>query len=129
MYGVLRAGCNFPLTETVSFPGFQSNHDTATSSLPADPGLDADGPLSLLTTQLSYEPDSEAGSISVELRDNLLALEAPRVVSFGIVLSSSQCYDLAIAPTLITILDDDGMHTGPITTCTLCIRSSITCTY
>ena len=79
------------------------------SVCPADPELAASGPLVLLTSQLPYQSGSNSATVSVELMDNSLALEQPRVVSLGIVLSSSECYDLAIAPTLITVLDDDGM--------------------
>lgn len=73
-----------------------------------EPLLNATSPLSLLTTELHYESLSTSASVAVELRDNDIALEVPEVVSLGIILSSSQCYDLTITATEITVLDNDG---------------------
>ena len=73
------------------------------------PTLDASGPLSLATTELEYEPTSRSTAITVALQDDDIALEAPETLSLGILLTSSECYDLTITSTQITILDDDGM--------------------
>ena len=75
-----------------------------------DPELESSGLLVLLTTELPYQSGSDTATVSVEVQDNLLALEQPRAISLGIVLSSLECYDLTIAPTLISVLDDDGTH-------------------
>ncbi|CAI8008523.1 hypothetical protein GBAR_LOCUS5833 [Geodia barretti] len=83
-----------------------------TFHLTPDPELDANGPLALLTTELSYQAGTDSASVAVKLRDNTLGLEQPQVVSLGIILSSAECYDLAIAPTLITILDNDMVKLG-----------------
>lgn len=62
-----------------------------------------------MTRELSYEPGHRSAIISVKSIDNELALEQPQHISFAIVLSSSECYDLTTTPTTITILDNDGM--------------------
>ena len=64
-----------------------------------DPVLDASSPLTQLTRELFYEFASLSAGIEVELRDDVIALEPPQLMSLGIVLSSSECYDLAITPT------------------------------
>lgn len=76
---------------------------------PTEPVLDDSSPLTLLTSELRYEPSLQSAGIDVEFRDNAMALEEPQEVVLGIRLSSSQCYDLNITPTSITLLDDDGM--------------------
>ena len=73
-----------------------------------EPELDV-STLTLVTRELSYEQGPQSAAIAVELLDNQLALEQPQQVSLGIILSSSECYDLTIPPTLVTILDNDGM--------------------
>ena len=73
-----------------------------------DPLLEASSTLSLVTTELNYQPNIQTAGITVSLRDDSLALEEPEILSLGIILSSEQCYDLAITPTEIVIKDDDG---------------------
>ena len=73
------------------------------------PALDDSSPLSLVTTELEYEPTPQATSITVTLRDDNIALEEPEELSLGILLTSSECHDLTITSTQITVLDDDGM--------------------
>ena len=75
-----------------------------------DPVLDASSPLTLLTRELFYVSASLSAGIEVELRDDIIALEQPQLMSLGIILSSTECYDLTITPTHITILDDDGTY-------------------
>ena len=73
------------------------------------PVLDATSPLSLVTTDLEYQPASPTAGITVALRDDDIALEEEEQLSLGILLTSSECYDFTITPTQITILDNDGM--------------------
>ena len=76
----------------------------------ADPLLNSTSSLSLETRELTYEPGTATASLAVVLRDDHVALQQPKQLALGILLSSSQCYDLTISSTLITILDSDGDH-------------------
>jgi hypothetical protein len=74
------------------------------------PVLDATSPLSLVTTDLEYQPASPTAGITVALRDDDIALEEEEQLSLGILLTSSECYDFTITPTQITILDNDVVN-------------------